>query len=77
MVGMLGNTNRNWEGGHYARRGDGVVELHHVVKLCRVMICGLDIKRQGRVVNVACQPFVCMPHLYGRTEFLTFYCISW
>ena len=76
MVGMLGNTNHNWGGG-FALRGDGVVKLRCVVKLRRVVICGLDIERQGHVVNVACQPFVFMSHLYGRTEFLTFYCISW
>ena len=66
MVGMLGNTNRNWGGG-CALRGEGVVELRRVVKLRRIMICGLDIERQDCVVNVACQPFVLMPHLYGRT----------
>ena len=76
MVGMLGNTNRNW-GGRYVCRGDGVVELCRVGKLRRIMICDLNIERQGRVVDGACQPFVLMSHLYGRTEFLTFYCISW
>ena len=66
MVGMLGNTNHNW-GGHYTHRGNGVVELCGVVKLRHVMVCGLDIKHQGRVVDVACQPFVLMSHLHGRT----------